>query len=117
MKYDNLENWDKNFRHDGLLYFTQRINEMLFYYTDHIFKSPVLNTALLVKEYIKTAKLAKNNDNHLKQIMDEFQNAFKRDIILNGHIDEHERTHILDKLNTSSSEEQFKIMEYVLYFG
>ena len=115
MKYDNLDNWDKNFRHDGLLYFAQRINEMLFYYTDHIFKSPVLNTELLVNEYIKTAKLARNNDGHLKQIMDEFQNAFKKDIILNGHIDEHERTHILHKLNTSSSEEQFKIMEYVLY--
>ena len=35
MKLNNLDNW-KDFKNDGLLYFCQRVNEMLFHYSDHI---------------------------------------------------------------------------------
>ena len=82
MKFYKLDNWHPAFRHDGLLYFTQRIQEMLFYYSSHIYKAPVLNTYLLIQEYLHTAALVKNktiNEHHLKYIMDEFQDAFSND--------------------------------------
>ena len=85
MKFYKLDNWDNDFRHDGLLYFSQRIQEMLFYYSDHIYKAPVLNSYLLIREYINTAKLVRKKvikDNHLKYIMEEFQDTFSNDIVL-----------------------------------
>ncbi len=118
MKIETLKNWSKDFRHDGLLFFTQRINEMLFHQTDHIFKAPVLNTYLLADEYIKTAKLVKKgliNENHSKQIMEEFQDTFIKDIIIKEHLDENERNRILHKLNGITFDEQIKMMEYVQY--
>jgi len=118
MKTETLNNWSKDFRHDGLLFFSQRINEMLFHYTDHILKAPVLNTLLLVDEYIKTAKLVKSgliNDYHLKQIMEEFQDTFNKDIIIKENLNENEKNYILHSLNSSTNEVKVQMMEYVRY--
>ena len=118
MKFEKIDNWSERFRPDGLLYFTQRVNEMLFHYTDHVFKAPVLNTFLLAEEYIKTSKLVKKgtiNENHLKQIMDEFQDSYKKDIVIKEHVDDNERTRVLQKLNSSSIDGQIQMMEYVRY--
>ena len=117
MKFYNLDNWDANFRHDGLLYFTQRIQEMLFYYSAHIYKTPVLNTYLLVREYLNVAELVKNktiNENHLKHIMDEFQDAFGNDLIIRENIEEERRKDILQRLNSATIDDQEKIMKYLL---
>ena len=117
MKYSTIENWE-DFRHDGLLYFTQRINEMLFHYTDHVYKAPVLNSFLLVDEFIKTAKLVKEgtiNENHLKQIMAEFQDSFKKDIIIKEHLDENEKDQLLQKVNSSTINGQIQMMQYIQY--
>lgn len=117
MKFYKLNNWDSNFKHDGLLYFTQRIQEMLFYYSAHIYKTPVLNTYLLVREYLSVAELVKSNtinENHLKYIMDEFQDSFSNDLIIREHIDEDRRADILQKINSSTTQDQEKIMSYLL---
>ena len=47
MKFSKPVNWIDGFRHDGLLYFAQRLEEMLFSYTDELYSVPVLNTCLL----------------------------------------------------------------------
>ena len=117
MKFYKLDNWSPNFRHDGLLYFTQRIQEMLFYYSAHIYKTPVLNTYLLIREYLNVAELVNRktiNENHLKHIMDEFQDTFSNDLIIREHIDEDKRTDILQKINSSTAQDQLKIMGYLL---
>jgi hypothetical protein len=90
---------------------------MLFYYTAHIYKTPVLNTYLLIREYLNVAELVKSktiNENHLKHIMDEFQDTFSNDLIIREHIDEDRRTDILQKLNSSTAQDQVKIMGYLL---
>lgn len=117
MKLYKLDNWNPSFRHDGLLYFTQRIQEMLFYYSAHIYKTPVLNTYLLIREYLNVAELVKNktiNENHLKYIMDEFQDTFSNDLIIRENIDEERRKDILQKLNSATSQDQERIMRYLL---
>lgn len=50
MKYIT-QNWGKTY--DGILYFVQRLEEMLFHYSDDIVKAPVHNTSTLIKEYIE----------------------------------------------------------------
>jgi len=42
-QWDNIDG-----RLDGLLYFSQRLDEMLFHYTVDLYKAPVLNTHLLL---------------------------------------------------------------------
>lgn len=118
MKYFKLDNWAPDFRHDGLLYFTHRIQEMLSYYSEHIYKVPVMNTHLLIHEYLHTAKLVKEkiiNGNHLKYIMEEFQDTFINDLIVRENIVRKRREGILQKLNSATIEEQEKIMRYLLH--
>lgn len=118
MEHHTLDNWKKDFRHDGLLYFTQRIEEMLFDYTDHIFKAPVLNTYLLAEEFLINAEFVKNNivkQGSLKEIIDEFRSSFESDIVLEKHFDEQEKNKILRMVNNPQLEEQIKIMKYVLF--
>lgn len=115
MKFEKLDNWSKDFRPDGLLYFTQRIAEMLFYRTEHVFKSPVLNTPLLVEEYLTAFELTKSGTVHeknLKCILDEFQDSFKKDIVINDHIDKNTRNSIISKINDNTQKDKKKIMEY-----
>ncbi len=50
MKYI-IKDWDK--KYDGILYFVQRLEEMLFHYSDDIVKAPVHNTVTLINEYIE----------------------------------------------------------------
>ena len=118
MKFNRPNNWETSFRHDGILYFAQRIQEMLFHYTSHVYKCPVLNTKLLVEEYINTFRLVKQqviNENHLKYIMEEFQETFLNDLIVQDNINSVLRNTLLKKLNSSSLQEQERTMEYILY--
>ena len=41
---------------DGYLFFVQRLQEMLFHYSDDIVKAPVRNTQTLLEEYVDTEK-------------------------------------------------------------
>ena len=58
---------------DGVLYFSQRIDEMLNHSTLHIHKAPLLNTYLLAREYLITSKNVTDkviNETHLKFVYD-----------------------------------------------
>ena len=46
-----------NRKYDGIQFFVQRLEEMLFHYSDDIVRSPVHNTQTLIVEYIETEKL------------------------------------------------------------
>lgn len=116
MKYSELDNWIDGFQDDSLLFFTQRVNEMLFHFTDHVFQTPVYNTALLVDEFLDNQGLVEEGtigSKHLKHIMDEFLSSFKNDIVLNRHIDKAEKRDLLREINTPPLTERRVIMEYV----
>ena len=118
MRFYGLDNWSDDFRHDGILYFSQRIQEMLCHYSDHIYKAPVLNSYLLIGEYVNTVSLVRKkiiNDNHLRYIMEEFQDAFSNDIVLIDKLGEEKINDFLQKLNTSSQDDQEHIMKYLLH--
>lgn len=46
-----------NRKYDGIQFFVQRLEKMLFHYSDDIVRSPVHNTQILIVEYIETEKL------------------------------------------------------------
>ncbi len=103
-----FDNWKEDFRPCGLLYFTQRIEEMLNPFTDHVFKMPVLNTALLVDEYLDNAEFVKAktiDENHLTHIMEEFYFSFENDVVIEKFIEKAQRERILHKLKELSKRE------------
>ena len=54
MKYWIPVNWDANFDGEGLLFFIQRMQEMLFHFSGDIYRAPVHNTSTLLHEFLST---------------------------------------------------------------
>ena len=82
MKY--LSNaWERQF--DGIQYFIQRLEEMLFHYSCDIFRAPVHNTKTLLMEFKKTLLEVKNGEVKeylLNAIFEELKDSFINDKIL-----------------------------------
>ena len=104
----NHISWNNNYENDGILYFAQRIVEMLDYRTIDLYRVPLSNTPSLIKEYINVYRGAAKAYN-LEQIYHEFVRCYETDIILqekfgDAHIaqDRHEhagtkhRKHVLE---------------------
>ncbi len=115
MKYNSVR-WENGFRHDGLLYFNQRLQEMLSHYTDHVYAVPVCNTLLLANEYLATSRLVNRGlirEDNLKYILDEFINSFMNDIVISYNISEELRKGYINQLQTASKQEKETIMRYI----
>jgi len=85
MKFHSSDNWNKIFDCDGVLYFSQRCEEMLFHYASEKYKVPLLNTKLLISEYLITETLINRNkisQHHLDYIFGEFLFSFSNDIAI-----------------------------------
>lgn len=76
-QWDNL---DGNM--DGLLYFSQRLDEMLFHYTIDLYKAPVLNTHILLKEYLSVFDNEDISDKYLSTILDEIKASLAKDPVI-----------------------------------
>ena len=47
MKYSLPSNWSGDFENDGILFFAQRLEEMLFDYSIDLYRMPLLNRRIL----------------------------------------------------------------------
>lgn len=118
MKFKINGQWNNDFKHDGLLFFAQKTEEMLFYYTSHLYKVPIYNSYFLMWEYLHTSKLVKEkviNEAHLKYILDEFLESFEDDIVFKNSIPEDKIKYIVQSLNTSSAIDQERIIHYLYH--
>lgn len=119
MRFKSDGQWNSEFKHDGLLFFSQRLEEMLFYYTSHLYKVPVNNSISLIREYLQTSDLIAEkavNEGHLKYILEEFIDCFENDIVIKNSITEDKVKYILQRLNSSSELDQKRIMQYLYRF-
>ena len=90
--------WNNNYEHDGILYFVQRIIEMLDYDTIDIFRAPLLNTSRLVIEYLQLTKNSAKQY-HLNEVCNELKSSLANDIVLQYKFNEERIAQILSKLN------------------
>lgn len=107
-------NWLK--KQDGILFLVQRMEEMLNHYTDHLYKVPVLNSHLLIKEYLDINILVEKeliNKQHLDHILEEFMYTLKNDLVIKDNLSEEKIKYITDSLNTSSNYDKAKLMNYL----
>lgn len=66
---------------DGILFFIQRLQEMLFHYADDVVKAPIHNTSSLIKEYRKTRDDTSIKEYHLDIIKAELLSSFRDDLV------------------------------------
>ena len=83
---------------DGILYFIQRLEEMLFHYSDDIVKAPVHNTATLIIEYIILSKDNNIQNFHLDIVADELRESLQNDLIIKERIGVKKVQKLLDSL-------------------
>lgn len=79
MKYI-MQDWGK--KYDGILYFVQRLEEMLFHYSDDIVKAPVHNTSTLIKEYIELDQDDTIQDFHSELVASELIESIQNDELI-----------------------------------
>ncbi|MBR1685405.1 MAG: hypothetical protein IJ708_09745 [Clostridia bacterium] len=121
MRFSVNGNWKDGYTHDGMLFFAQRVEEMLMYYTSHVYKVPVYNTYLLIEEFSRTYNLVKQgavNQTHLALILEEFYASLSGDIIIQTHFSRDEIDQFISHLKSVSIENQMQFMHYLWHcFG
>lgn len=107
---------NKSDQFDGLLYFAQRMQEAIFYYTIDIYKAPILNTNQLAREYIDVySSVSKNkiNNNHLDEIKSEFLCSLEHDIVLKEYWGEENIVLVKNIICSQNNNSVFKTMHYL----
>lgn len=102
--------WNKKCSHDGILYFMQRVVEMLDYETIDIFRAPLYNTSRLIIEYLQIGEGAVKQF-HLNEVLNELKSSLEHDIVLQYKLGEARITQILNKLNKETDKKP--IIEYL----
>lgn len=103
--------WNDNYQLDGMMYFAQRIIEMLSFNTIDIFRVPLMNTSSLITEYL-TVCHGVSPEYHSEQVFEEFKSSFINDIVLNHALGENRIKRIIDRLNREPNKRE-EIMEYL----
>ena len=116
MRYSIPQNINGLDINDGILYFSQRVEEMLYNFTIDLFRTPLLNTHGLVQEYCFEAKrvaLGIVKDYHRKEIFEELIASINKDIVLkeNWGIDNIER--ITKSFGSSSQQDKDNTVSYL----
>lgn len=78
-----VQHWEKS--NDGILYFFQRLQEMLFHYSDDIVRAPIHNTRTLIDEFLENKKGELNGQiksYQIEQIVNELCYCVQHDKIL-----------------------------------
>ncbi|MCI7188726.1 hypothetical protein [Anaerotignum sp.] len=116
MKYWLPVNWSENFGRDGLLFFVQRIQEMLFHFSSEIDRVPVHNTSTLLYEFLSTYKQVKKGvigSYQLFTIFEELRNSFSEDKILRDYLGEETMGILSDQLNHCREEDYLNMVYYI----
>lgn len=116
MKYSVPKNTDSLSAIDGVLYFAQRLEEMLFNYTIDLYRMPLLNTHGLTEEYCTVAdKVKKKEVREYQQVIifDEFVSSFKNDIAIKECWGLKNIDRILKSFGSSSDKEKYDTVAYL----
>lgn len=103
--------WNNGYQNDGLLYFFQRVHEMLDYNTSDIFRAPLHNTPSLIAEYLEIYNGSAKHYN-LDEVLHEFVESFRNDIVLQRFLGDSRINFIINRLN-KYPEKRESTMEYL----
>lgn len=116
MKYWKSDNWKEGFDHEGLLFFVQRMQEMLFHCSSDIHRTPVHNTASLLQEYMSTYRQVRKGEissHQLTQILDELRQMFSTDCVLEDNIGKDMMDILSQQLRECTDDSSYNLVEYI----
>lgn len=109
MKYI-VQNWEKE--NDGILFCVQRLQEMLFHYSDDIVRAPVHNTQTLIDEYISVEKEVINGQ--VKQYqLDAIMQELKESLLADKILREKYGTSIIEDIANSLNKKKSPMVYYL----
>ena len=115
MKPPELTKWEYDDSMEGLLFFAQLIEELLFDYTLDSYKLPVLNIHSSCWECIDIIRLKQDNpkiqDKHVQYVVAEFIDFLKSDEITKNHFG----NDIISKIENNKSANEKKRLDLLLY--
>ena len=103
--------WNNEYRYDGLLYFLQRIVEMLDFTTIDIYRAPLMNTTRLIDEYLEICH-GSAKPYHREECYNEFVSTFRNDLILQTKIGIARIKQIIDRMNKQQDKRK-ETMEFL----
>lgn len=112
MKFNSLHNWEYSLSLEGLLFFVQRIDEMLFDYTLDSYKPPALNVPFLCVEILRTIDDIESDlidKANLKHILEELQWAIGQDSVAKEVIELDQNYYIGDVNDTTTRNHKVKL--------
>ena len=98
---------------DGLLFFSQRLDEMLFDYTIDLYKVPVLNTHLLLREYISVLNQVEISNRYLPIILAEITSSLAKDPVVKKYWGNDNVVKSLDALKILPDKAKAAMIEYL----
>ena len=102
--------WNNDYKSDGILYFVQRVIEMLDYETIDIFRAPLLNTSRLIIEYLQLVDTSAKQ-HYINEVLNELKVSLENDIVLQYKLTDERITQILDAINKDTDKKS--IIEYL----
>lgn len=112
MKFSLPSNRNENFEYDGILYFAQRLEEMLFDYSVDLYRMPLLNTHGLLYEYCNIyAKVEFEGVKEYQRniVFDELLESLKKDIVLKECWGYENIEKIVKTFGSSSPKEKYRL--------
>lgn len=104
---EKYSQWSNSEGLSSMLFFAQRLYEMLFDYTLDSFKAPALNTPLLCEELLVTINHVENENidrNNISAILDELKWSFSKDSVAKKILNKREDQY-LEELDLSNLKE------------
>ena len=103
---------------DGLLYFGQRLDEMLFDFSIDLYKAPVLNTHFLLTEYISVYNNVEIDNKYLPVILEELSDTLSKDPIVNKYWGRDNVVKVQSAFRSLPDKAKITLAEYLLHaFG
>lgn len=103
---------------DGVLYFAQRLDEMLFNFSIDLYKAPVLNTHSLLTEYISIYKNTEIDNKYLSVVLEELCDTLSKDPIINKYWGRDNILKAQDAFRSLPDKAKITLAEYLLHaFG
>lgn len=120
MKYWCPSSWDNSFDHEGLLFFVQKMQEMLFHFSDDIYRAPVHNTSTLAYEFLQIhteVELGKVRKYQIKAIFDELKYSFSHDLVIKENLGTNFVNRVYSKMNSCQESEYFTLVNYIAWIA
>lgn len=116
MKYSIPRQSNHNLESDGIVFFAQRLEEMLADSAVDLYKMPLLNTHSLASEYCKVSEDVTSGllkEHYRTAVYEEFISSFKNDIVLKENWGKDNIERVIKSFGSSNQKTKNNIIAYI----